>query len=144
GGLAAALLPGSPLRSWITADAPSMPAAAGPATTAADAPGIRSAVVSERAEVLLVAPPGVEVGVYRVGERAGVFGPVEARFRVEGGRLHAESSTGPLRVELPPSVRDAEVTVNGVLRVVLRDGELVTAPESLAREPDLLVRFRVQ
>ena len=145
GGVAAAMLPGSPLRSWFAADPPTVPTTAGAAVTAVEAPpGIRSPVASERAEVVLVAPAGVEVAVYRAGERTGVFGPADARFRVEGERLHAESSTGPLRVELPPSVRDARVSVNGIVRVELRDGAVVTTPESLGGDPDLIVRFRVQ
>jgi hypothetical protein len=143
GGAAAALLPGSPLRTWLTDDPVPIETAV-TEVAAASTPGIRSAVASERADVALVAPAGVEVAVHRAGDRAGVFGPEEARFRIEGDRLYAESTIGPLRVELPPSVRDAVVTVNGVLRVELRDGVMVTAPESLGDEPDLLVRFRVR
>jgi anti-sigma factor RsiW len=145
GGLTAALVPGSPVRSLWSPAAPAVetPSAA-TVSSAMDEAGIRSTVTSTSAEIALRAPSGVEIEIVRGGERTGVFGPPDASFRLEGERLVAESEAGPLRVELPQAVLDARVSVNGVDVVELRGGELTTAPPSLEAGERTLVRFRVR
>jgi hypothetical protein len=149
---AAAAIPGSPVRQWLTeaftawsggATPSATTDAASVAATTEDA-GVRLAVESGPVRVVVEGlPPGSEVRVRLVpGSEAAVFAPVGSRFTSAERRIEAVVTEGPVRVELPRAVVPASVEVNG--RVYLRntlEGPNVLAPTWERDGSDLVLRL---
>lgn len=131
GGAAAAIVPGSPLREWISG--PDEPAALESSMPAEPTPeaGTRAALLDGTIDVALSVPVGTEIVVAWSGTgRAGVFGSAIASFdSPDEGRLRADATGGPLRVEIPTDVVDATLRVNGVVVLTIREGEVGRIPE---------------
>lgn len=147
GGVAAATLPGSPLRTlWTTDEAP---AGAAPAVPAADAPaapleaGIR-AVDTGAVDVALTAPAGTAIEVTIGAERAALLGPPTADFSAGEGWLRAVVPEGPVRIELSRGGR-AEIRVNDALLAVVEGGRFARTPEGASVDDDgATLRFVVR
>ncbi len=148
GGAAAAVLPGSPLRSlWDSGPAPAAPEAV-PALVA-DPPsaraGVRAADDGGFVRVAIDAPVGTEVEIVLTGRRAGVFGPASSTFSAGEGWLRAELDGGPVRVELPASGASARIEVNGAPSVTYDGGRLTSAPDhAVEGEGEIRLRFEVR
>ncbi len=162
-GVAAASVPGSPVRAWIedavlpaerAAQQPAAAAEAPPPAAAAPAPVAEAPTgVSMRPRrgamhvVLTDAAPGLLVRVRLVEDaEARVFATGEARgarFRVELGRIEiAGAGAGEVTVELPRGATTASVSANGDGYVVKEGGGLrKTAPAADPASPE--VAFRV-
>jgi anti-sigma factor RsiW len=132
GGAAAAVIPGSPLRSWIFGDEPAAQADALPAATTATAAaesGSWTRAVDGTVVLSLLAPAGTRVEVRWDGPRAGILGPADTRYvSREDGQLEAETPAGPVRVEIPADIRRATLIVNGAPSVEIRDGRVTSSP----------------
>lgn len=150
GGLAAAVLPGSPLRSlWDGGSTLPPPAASGlSASDAAAAPDFAAGVRAESqgpVRIEIRAPAGTSVEVVLTGRRAGVFGPATSSFSTGEGWLRAELVEGPVRVELPTDGATARIEVNGRSLVAFDDGRLVRAPSDAATgDEPVRLRFDVR
>jgi hypothetical protein len=151
GAAAAAITPGSPVRSWLTGalGLGSAPEAAPPAAT--DAPerdvagGLIVAPGHDRFEVDLVGvPEGAEIQVTMVpGDTAAVYAPAGSDYEWDAdiGRARAEVGGGPIRLELPASV-DIDLVVND--RVYLtRRGDRTDVRVSPTYRSPTEIRFRV-
>lgn len=150
GGLAAAVLPGSPLRSlWDSGSTPPPSEVSGLSTSDATpdrefAAGVRAATQGA-VRIELRAPAGTSVEVVLTGRRAGVFGPPTSSFSTGEGWLRAELVEGPVRVELPAVGATARIEVNGRSLVAFDDGRLVRAPSDAATGDDpVRLRFDVR
>ncbi len=141
---AASALPGSPVREWVAQgwgaltgsgdaavglesvepaaeEAPTAPATADPAETGA------SILAGEEGVELWILglPAGADLRVVRVdGNMAGIFAGEGTRFRTEEGRLEAEAPPGAVRVEIPRSLENAVVGVNGTVLLRLAGGKM--------------------
>lgn len=141
---AASALPGSPVREWVTQgwgaltgsgdapvglesvepaaeELPAAPATADPAETGA------SILAGEEGVELWILglQGGADLRVVRVdGNMAGIFAGEGTRFRTEEGRLEAEAPPGAVRVEIPRSLEDAVVGVNGTVLLRLSGGKM--------------------
>ncbi|HYH79659.1 MAG TPA: zf-HC2 domain-containing protein [Longimicrobium sp.] len=150
-GVAAAAVPGSPVREWIAetilprpkqAAAPTLRPA--PAPAPAPAPEAAPAGVSIRPEkgsvrvVLTGASPRLEIVARLVdGDRAGVVarGPAAAgaRFRTSPGRIEVLGARdGSVEVQLPRGADRASVEVNGRVYVAKQGESLVLLPPATA------------
>lgn len=149
---AAAALPGSPLRSWIGRSVQEVQALLGgpetpekeaverpgpPRTEAADRSGVAvgPAEGSVRIQLLRV-PDGTTVRVRLVeGAQAGVWN-AGGEYRTASGRIQVVAPTSDqLLVEVPRSVYDVRLEVNGETAAVKRDGELdVRVPGAVLRD----------
>lgn len=126
---AAAAIPGSPVREWLTGTlSERTPRSAQPAAvdapdvaTSRESAGVRLAVGTGPVRIVITGlPPATEVRVQLVpGSEAAVLAPAGARFTSGEGRIEAVTETGPVRVELPRGAVPATVEVNG--RVYLRN-----------------------
>jgi len=128
---AAAALPGSPVRRWVTrgweaishAEEPVNPPVQGieagePATAATDDPGMVGATIP-------LSPGGLELDLRDLGagaslrilfvdgSQAGIFAGEGTRFRSETGRLVASGPPGDVTMEIPLREARVLVTVNG-------------------------------
>ncbi len=161
-GVAAASVPGSPVRAWIEETvlpaerAVQQPAAPAEAPTAAPAPAPVAEAptgVSMRPRggamrvVLTDAAPGLRVRARLVeGEHAEVFATGAARgarFRTSPGRIEvAGAGAGEVTVGLPRGASRASVSVNGrVVYEVKEGGEVrVTAPVADPASPEIVFR----
>lgn len=148
GGVAAAVIPGSPLRSlWDSAPATTAPE--GAPALAADAPparaGVRATDEGGPVRVAIDAPRGTEVQIVLTGRRAGVFGPASSTFSTGEGWLRAELDGGPARVELPATGASARIEVNGSPAVIYENGRLTAAPDDAVEgEGEIRLRFQVR
>jgi len=136
GGVAAAI-PGSPLRRWVstmlapdeTAETRSAEPAAAAATerSSAETAGIRVEATTGPLRITLRGfAPGVDLSVLWVpGSEAAVFAPLGTRYMRGQGRIEADLSSGPVRVELPTGSSPVTLEVDGV--VYLRRGEFGVA-----------------
>lgn len=152
-GAASAAIPGSPVREWVLralgpdpspAVAPAPPeGAAGRA--AADETGIIAAPDAGRMRIEIVGlPSGTEIVVRLIDEEGvGVFGPVDARLELEAevGRIHARGVAGPIRVELPRTLRAADLLVDGRVYLMKR-GDALNLRVSPTDSADTEVRLR--
>lgn len=134
-GAAAATVPGSPVRAWLSqvlteVTSPDRqevtpPEPAGPSEEA-DAASVAVAPVDGRVEVHLLRPdPGTSVGVRLVdGDQASVAS-ARARFRTGPGRIEVyPTGSGDVRIALPRSARSVRVLVDGRVVVTRGDGGL--------------------
>jgi len=147
---AAAALPGSPLRRWVTDVIPrATPESAtvghpAPAATAAEEPtGVRIGVSHGALQVVLRGVPADgEVAVRWVpGNQAAVFGPAGSRFTSATGRLEATLTPGPVRVELPREVVPTSLQVDGRIYLSLTsDGLKVPGPVIRRDETEIVFR----
>jgi hypothetical protein len=147
-GVAAAAVPGSPVRSWIESRL------GGPADDAAPSGVVEGGEVSAAARArdgrlvveLRELARGEEIRVEVVeGDQGRIRGPAGTRFEGGAGRIGAWSVVGPLEVELPGDVPRVELRSEGRLLATVRSGELVPDPGAEARsrgEDDVLV-FRI-
>jgi hypothetical protein len=161
---AAAAMPGSPVRRWISdvlvrdeaviAEAPATPEVVPDPTVAAEATaaaapedtGVRMSVAGGPLRVVVRdAVPGTEIRVLWVpGSDVAVFGPVGSRFTSAAaeGRIEAVVTAGPLRIEMPRGVVPFSLEVGGetYLRSTLAGLEvLIPATE----RTDSAVVFRI-
>lgn len=131
GGAAAAVVPGSPLRSWLFGEDDPVTALGAPEAevAAAAVSGLFTVPVDGRLEVTLVAPAGTDVVVAWEGGRAGVTGPVGTDYdSARDGILRADAQTGPLRVEIPTTIQQASLRVNGSVVLTIQDGRAALVP----------------
>lgn len=147
GGVAAATIPGSPLRSlWMdSAAAPTVDAASAemaPLAAPALEAGIR-APTSASVRIELSAPAGTGVEVIAVDERAGVFGAPSAEFSAGEGWLRAAVTEGSVRIEVPRGAA-SDIEINGAVVAVFRDGAFQRAPAEAAGGDDGSLRFEVR
>lgn len=147
GGAAAAVLPGSPLRSWISGDDEVSQVRETPAAAVSAAPeevGIRVAPSDGRVRVVVEGlPTGAEVEVTLADgiAGAGAFAPDGARFRSGEGVLEVTTPRGPVRVELPRGVA-ASVSVEGRIYLESDASGLRTPGPAVERDTDRVL-FRV-
>jgi len=137
---AAAALPGSPVRQWVfqewatlfgegpvtqrsvrgPVDAP-LPMAEDPELVGATLQ-MTGGGVELRIEGLL---EGAEIRVLLVeGDRVGIFAGEGTRFRTESGLLEARGAPGGVTVEIPQDAPLVEMSVNGVVFLRKRAGEM--------------------
>lgn len=139
-GVAAAAVPGSPVRAWVEqAVLPQKKATLPPGVVRAPVPAPRAAATSPTGisirpdagavrVVLTGASPRLRVTARLVdGDRAGVLarGPAMsgARFRTAPGRIEVvDAGAGEIEVEIPRAARAATVEVNGRV-LVAKDGD---------------------
>lgn len=148
-GGASAALPGSPVRDWmeqlVTKAGPTTPTAVADEAAADDERvGARIAPADGAVELELVGlPPGTEIEVMLVESgRASVTAPRGARFSTAAGRLTATVPGGPVRVEIPTSVR-AILRVNE--RMFLeKTGDGLTLRGPVTDRTPAQLRFRVE
>jgi hypothetical protein len=154
-GVAAAAVPGSPVRQWISdtlpgkqaperaALRPAPPPAPAPAPVEAAPSGVRIAVEDGAVHVVLTrAAPGVEVVAQLVDDGlAGVLArPAGARFRTGPGRIEVVGAReGSVEVRLPRGVPAATVEVNGRVRVTKQGESLVLLPPAAPGGPSVRV-----
>jgi anti-sigma factor RsiW len=151
-GVAAAAVPGSPVRAWIVRNVLPHPAqhetprlrqaqtpAARPAPPEAPPAGVSIRTEKDVVRVVLTgASPRLEIVARLVdGDRAGVVarGPVArtARFRTSPGRVEVlDAGAGALEVYLPRSAGRASVEVNGRVYVTKQGESLVLLPPATA------------
>ncbi|HET7234767.1 MAG TPA: zf-HC2 domain-containing protein [Longimicrobium sp.] len=152
-GVAAAAVPGSPVREWIATNVlphqqpaapPTLRPAPPPAPRPAPAAELASSGVSIRLEkgvmrvVLSGASPQLEIVAKLVdGDRASVIarGPVaqKARFRTSPGKIEVlDAGSGALEVHLPRGAGRASVEVNGRTYVAKQGESLVLLPPATA------------
>lgn len=147
---AAAALPRSPVRHWLSqivhSGTTAVPApdsqAAGPAA-AAETTGVRLNVPSGSLHVVLGdVTGGTEIDVRWVaGSEAAILAPLGSRFASATGRLEARPAPGLVRVELPRGVVPTTLEVGG--RVYLaRTTEGLTVSGPVVRRDDDGVVFR--
>ncbi len=143
--VASAALPGSPLRAWAVAAWRQSAAflageAAGPVGTSApdeSEAGISLRPPDGRARVVVEAPaPGVRARVRLVeGDRVSVRafgGAASARFRTGPNRIDVvEPGPGELTVDVPATMRSAELVVDG-RTVVSKDGAYLRVADGFA------------
>lgn len=140
-GVAAAAVPGSPVRDWLVQTvlparkatlAPDARRAPAPPPRQADAPAAPTGI-SIRPDggavrvVLTRANPRLQVTARLVdGDRAGVLArgrAMSARFRTAPGRIEVvDAGAGEIEVEIPRAARSATVEVNGRVSVA-KDGD---------------------
>lgn len=131
---ASAAVPGSPVRAWLGAAWSSVteePSPPGAAVTSAEEAGVRVAPSEGRIRIELSGvADGTPVRV-RLADRptAGIAAPAGARFRSAEGSIRAtldgtDVAGAEVRVELPRAVERADVTVNGLLYLRVRGGEI--------------------
>lgn len=145
---ASAVVPGSPVRSWIGEAAARVGAAfvaeeelaeAGPAAF-----GLQIRPANGRVRVRIRgAAPGTRLSVRLVEDSlAGAWAP-GARFRSRSGRLEVvEPEGGTVRIEVPRSARRSVVRAGG--RTLFRwDGRQVVVPTSSPDSGDGVYRFRL-
>lgn len=147
GGVAAATLPGSPLRTPWNAPAEHPADAAGmevaPASAAAMEAGIR-APAGAAVRVELSAPRGTPVEVVVSEGRAGVFGAPSAEFAAGDGWLRATVVDGAVRVEAPRA-GTLEIESNGAVVAVVTDGAFTRIPAGAsALDEDGRMSFEVR
>lgn len=142
GGVAAALLPGSPLRRAEVADAPvASPALASESPTPA---GIRPPASLERVRFVVDAPAGTEVIVELVPTASGIFAHPGSSFSSAGEEIRAVVSEGPIRVEMSTQIVDVQLEINGREVLGVRDGRVVSAPSDSERSSNpTRIRFLV-
>ncbi|WP_405282374.1 zf-HC2 domain-containing protein [Gaopeijia maritima] len=147
GGVAAATVPGSPLRSlWMdSAATPTVDGAAaeiaplaGPALEA----GIR-APASASVRIELSAPSGTAVEIVAVDGRAGVFGAPSADFSAGEGWLRAAVTEGSVRIEVPRGAA-SDIEINGTLAAAFLDGAFRRTPSGAVGGDDGPLRFEVR
>lgn len=148
-GGAAALVPGSPLRRWVTELAVSeAPAPAESVATTAEEPDpevmVRVGSAGGRIRILLQElPTGTEVLVRLVeGDRAAVFAPQGARFSSGDGLLEAEVPRGPVRVEIPRAVAEVSLRIGDRIYLTARAGSVEVAAPT-AERTGTEIQFRV-
>lgn len=149
GGAAAAVIPGSPVRSWIFGDANSVPAATAEAEVGAQPVELGAMADPEAGAVavVLTVPPESEIVVRRRGTRAGVFGPEGTGFTSGAGRLEARAPAGPVRIELPASSTSSSLRINGRVVLTIVEGRVAESPADAVgdlRTPDSALRFRAR
>lgn len=146
GGLAAAALPGSPLRSlWAPAPAETPAATLEAAAATADREAGIRAPNAAPVRIVLTAPAGTAVEIVFDGVRAGVFGPASTSFAAAEGVLRAQASVGPLRVEVPRDAQRVEIESNGTVVAVVEGGAFTQSPNGGSSDPDgTRVRFEVR
>ncbi len=148
---ATAAVPGSPVRTWLDrvrgveapADASVVPSPVGVAPSPEG--GVRVGPDAGRIRVQLNdVPPGEEIRVTIVdGEEAAVFAPPGTRLYSGPGRLEANFTSGPLRIELPGQGRDVSLEADG--RVVLRIvGGMIELTDTTALRDETEIRLRLQ
>jgi len=145
-GVAAAAVPGSPVRAWIeqavlpakketlplAGRAPAPPAQPQAAPSAPTGVSIRPDAGAVRV-VLTGASPRLRVTARLVdGDRASVLARggarAGARFRTAPGRIEVvDAGAGEIEVEIPRAARSATVEVNGRVRVA-KDGDSLRVP----------------
>jgi len=141
---AAAALPRSPVRHWLSqivhSRTTAVPApdsqAAGPAAPA-ETTGVRLDVPSGPLHVVLGdVTAGTEINVRWIpGSEAAILAPLGSRFTSATGRLEARPAPGPVRVELPRGVVPTTLEVGG--RVYLaRTPEGLTVSGPVVRRDD--------
>lgn len=124
-GGAAAALPGSPVRSWISAVVssrgadPAMlaePEAATEAATEAETAGVRLGATTGALRIVLRSlAPGEDLRVQWVpGAEAAVFAPLGSRFATGRGWVEADLAPGAVRVELPAGSQPVTLEVDGI------------------------------
>lgn len=147
GGVAAATVPGSPLRSlWMDSGAtPAVDAAATEMAPLATPPleaGIR-APASASMRIELSAPAGTPVEVVVVDERAGVFGAPSAEFATGEGWLRAAVTEGSVRIEVPRGAA-SDIEVNGTPVAAFLDGVFRRTPPGATGGDGDPLRFEVR
>jgi len=151
-GVAAAAVPGSPVREWIAQNvlpqpkhaaapalrpvAPAPPAAAAPSVSSPEGIGIASDNGKVRV-VITGATSRLEIVARLVdGDYASAYGRGEATdagFRVSSGKIEVTGArAGSLEVRLPRSARRATVEVNGRVYVAKEGESLVLLPPATA------------
>lgn len=136
-------LPGSPLRSWLTGDAPTevVPTSTvtGDAATASE--GLQVAVPPSGLRIaLLDVAPDMPVEVRWIeGEQARIDGGPGARYTVSEGRTEARVASGPIRLELPRSGARVTVELDGIVALTRSDAGVEVSAEVLERDADGMV-----
>jgi hypothetical protein len=150
---AAAALPGSPVRRWVSRGweailAPEAPAvapdqgldeAAGPEGALA-APGLVGATIPVSPEGLelhlrdLAATASLRI-LFVDGDQAGIFAGEGTRFRSEAGRLVASNLQGDVRMDVPRRAPRVLVVVNGETYLRKTEGGLEVLGPVRARTP---------
>lgn len=150
-GGAAALVPGSPLRSWIEGGG-SEPAEAPPAIVPQmeeARPEAAQAVLSARPangslRVSLDLPDGTDLRVTFVdGDRAMLFAQPETRFTSGEGILEATVTGGSVHVQLPRGVPEVSLLVGGEVYLTMQSGRFdLTVPAVDSSDAELSFRIR--
>jgi len=130
-GAAAAAVPGSPVRAWLSrvldsgSEPPAAMDSAGP--SAPEEGGLYVAPGRDRLEVDLVGvPPGAEILVTLIpGDTAVIYAPEGSEYEwdAEVGRARAAVSGGPIRLELPEGV-DIDLIVDDKVYMSRRGGRI--------------------
>ncbi len=124
-GGAAAALPGSPVRSWISAVVSSRgadpaildePPPTAATVTEAEVAGVRLGATAGALRIVLRSlAPGVDLRVRWVpGAEAAVFAPLGSRFATGEGWVEADLAPGAVRVELPAGSQPITLEVDGI------------------------------
>jgi anti-sigma factor RsiW len=151
GAAGAAIVPGSPVRSWLTAtlglepDRAARPAAAIEAPEPESVGGLSGAPGTNRFEIDLEAvPDGAEIEVTTVpGDTAAIYAPAGSEYEWDAdvGRARAEVAGGPIRLELPVSM-DVDLIVNGRVYLSRRGDRTDLRVAPIYRSPTE-IRFHV-
>jgi len=146
-GGASALVLAPPLRSWFGGDSPPDEAAVTTPAAASEAAlevGTQVRPLDGSVEVTLAGlPSGAEIHVSLVAEESAlVMAPEGTRFRTGNGRIAADASAGPVRVQLPRGLERGSLSVDGTVYLSMTAGEVRLDAPAFQRTPSEL-RFRV-
>ncbi len=154
---AAAALPGSPIRSWLTREwaelSGSGDSSAVTSLTTGEAASDMAGGEAERVGATIpYTPEGIELHVSGLnpessltvllvqGTEAGIFSSEGTRFRSQTGRLEAEDPPGDVTVEIPVTTPGARLVVNG--EVYLRKtGEVLEILGPVSTRTQTEIRF---
>jgi hypothetical protein len=146
-GGAAAALPGSPIRAWLSVrtDATSSDAVESQLAQPVEPAGVRLDVGRGS---LVVSLEEVRIGTVIVarwvdGTRASALAGSDARFRTSEGRIVVSEVADSIRLELPRAASDVAVEVDGRMYLRRVSGRIEVTGTVLAESPDE-IRLRVQ
>lgn len=153
-GAVASGLPGSPVRAWFADQfaqetmepaVAATPEAAPTATAPSEGPdevGVRVSTPGGSLDVTLPGlPGGTELWVRLDGGREpGVYGPTGTRFRTRDGRVEVLEVTGTVRIDLPPTITRATISVGDAVYLI-KDGTQLDARGPVSSQSATEIRF---
>lgn len=152
-GAVASGLPGSPVREWFAdqfaeqagapaAEVASADVATEPVPEGPDEVGVRVSTPGGSLDVSLPElPDGAELWVrLDDGREPGVYGPTGTRFRTRDGSVEVLQVTGTVRVDLPPTITRATISVGDEVYLI-KDGTQIDARGPVTSQDATEVRF---